>query len=212
MKNHYSTLGVSKDATREEIKKAHRRAAREHHPDAGGDPEAFMAIQTAYDTLADEEKRRRYDNGEPEPQNLTQAALSYICMLFINMLSTASEVMFFQMDIVAKMSAHVASDTQGAKNQVKEWEKKIAFLKKVLTKLSHRGGHPDILIQLLNQQIQEIQRAIFTVKEDIEKFKLASEMLKEYKFEKEEPRNSEYRTVSFADLLSGFNKSNQFYP
>ncbi|MBI5231900.1 MAG: molecular chaperone DnaJ [Coriobacteriales bacterium] len=59
--NYYDVLGVKKDATVDEIKKAFRRLARKHHPDAGGDEERFKEINEAYEVLSDAEKRTRYD-------------------------------------------------------------------------------------------------------------------------------------------------------
>ena len=62
MTNPYDTLGVPKNASAEEIKKAYRKLAREHHPDSsGGDEARFKEIQGAYDVLADPEKRKQYD-------------------------------------------------------------------------------------------------------------------------------------------------------
>lgn len=57
----YDTLGVAKGASAEEIKKAYRKLAREHHPDQGGDEARFKEIQGAYDVLSDPEKRKAYD-------------------------------------------------------------------------------------------------------------------------------------------------------
>jgi molecular chaperone DnaJ len=61
----YDTLGVSKSASQDEIKKAYRKLARQYHPDKNpGDASAeerFKEIQTAYDVLSDEEKRKAYD-------------------------------------------------------------------------------------------------------------------------------------------------------
>jgi molecular chaperone DnaJ len=61
----YDTLGVSKTASQDEIKKAYRKLARQYHPDKNpGDASAeerFKEIQTAYDVLADEDKRKAYD-------------------------------------------------------------------------------------------------------------------------------------------------------
>jgi len=64
----YEVLGVKKDASQAEIKKAHRARAKKHHPDLNpGDKaseEAFRKVQAAYSILSDKEKRRQYDAGE----------------------------------------------------------------------------------------------------------------------------------------------------
>lgn len=65
-KDYYKILGVNKNATSSEIKKAYRELAKKYHPDKNkGNPEAeekFKEIQEAYDTLGDEKKRKEYDN------------------------------------------------------------------------------------------------------------------------------------------------------
>lgn len=66
--DHYLTLGVSKTATQDEIKKAYRKLAMEHHPDRGGDHARFAAINEAYDILKDPAKRADYDN-PPQTHN-----------------------------------------------------------------------------------------------------------------------------------------------
>jgi molecular chaperone DnaJ len=60
-KDYYETLGVSKTASADEIKKAFRKLARKHHPDAGGSEEKFKDINEAYEVLSDAEKRTQYD-------------------------------------------------------------------------------------------------------------------------------------------------------
>jgi DnaJ-class molecular chaperone len=67
MTDYYAALGVPKTATADEIKKAFRKLASQHHPDrAGGDTQKFQAIQQAYATLGDEQKRAEYDNPRPQ--------------------------------------------------------------------------------------------------------------------------------------------------
>lgn len=59
----YEVLGVAASASEAELKKAFRRALRETHPDTGGDPEQFAAVQRAWDRVGTPTKRRGYDAG-----------------------------------------------------------------------------------------------------------------------------------------------------
>src|ERR671938_1642864 len=72
----YDSLGVQKNASQDEIKKAYRKLVRQYHPDRNpGDAAAearFKEVQAAYDVLSDPEKRKQYDrfgsaNGRPGP-------------------------------------------------------------------------------------------------------------------------------------------------
>ncbi len=61
-KDYYKILGVGKDASQDEIKKAFRKLAHQHHPDkSGGDEEKFKEANEAYQILGDPEKRKKYD-------------------------------------------------------------------------------------------------------------------------------------------------------
>jgi DnaJ-class molecular chaperone len=69
MTDHYVTLGVAKTASADEIKKAYRKLASQHHPDRGGDTATFQSIQAAYDVLSDVGKKAAYDNPASQFQN-----------------------------------------------------------------------------------------------------------------------------------------------
>jgi molecular chaperone DnaJ len=68
--NHYEVLGVSRDATEDQIKKAYRRLARELHPDVNSTEEAherFKLVTHAYEVLSNADERRKYDMGGQDP-------------------------------------------------------------------------------------------------------------------------------------------------
>ena len=61
MKNYYDMLGVSEDASNDQIKKAFKSIAKKEHPDRGGNEVKFKEANEAYDTLKDTKKRHEYD-------------------------------------------------------------------------------------------------------------------------------------------------------
>ena len=76
-KDYYKALGVEKNATNDQIKKAYRKLARQYHPDVNpNNPEAerkFKEINEAHEVLSDEEKRRKYDELGADWQRYQQA-------------------------------------------------------------------------------------------------------------------------------------------
>ena len=60
-KNYYDILGVQKSASADDVKRAYRKLAAEHHPDRGGNAEKFKEINEAYQVLSDQSKRSQYD-------------------------------------------------------------------------------------------------------------------------------------------------------
>jgi curved DNA-binding protein len=70
--DHYQTLGVDRNSSQDDIKKAYRKLAAKHHPDRGGDTATFQSIAQAYDTLSDPDKRAQYDSPQHSFDPFTQ--------------------------------------------------------------------------------------------------------------------------------------------
>jgi DnaJ-class molecular chaperone len=77
----YSQLGVKRDASEAEIKKAYRKLAKELHPDRNKDnpkaSERFSKVTQAYDILTDKDKRARYDRGEIDDEGVARAPFGF---------------------------------------------------------------------------------------------------------------------------------------
>jgi DnaJ family protein A protein 2 len=69
-KSPYDVLGISRDASKDEIKKAYKSLAMKHHPDKGGEPEVFKEIANAYEILSDDNKRAAEDAATHIPPNI----------------------------------------------------------------------------------------------------------------------------------------------
>lgn len=66
--DYYSILGVNKNASDKDIRKAYKTKSMQHHPDRGGDEEKFKEVNEAYSTLKDPQKRAEYDNPQTQFQ------------------------------------------------------------------------------------------------------------------------------------------------
>lgn len=93
----YATLGVARDADRDTIKRAYRKAAKAHHPDTGGDTDAFRVLQHAWDVLSDPARRAKYDamgddtqTPDPEAQQRAQI-MSIVHMIIAGVLETSKD-------------------------------------------------------------------------------------------------------------------------
>jgi DnaJ homolog subfamily A member 2 len=86
----YETLGVEKDCSASDIKKAYRKLSRLHHPDKGGDEHKFKEINAAYEILSDPENRAKYDKYGLEVSHIGMWSVSCETACFVVRVKDAS--------------------------------------------------------------------------------------------------------------------------
>jgi curved DNA-binding protein CbpA len=180
----YETLGVAKDATKDVVKKAFRRKAKEHHPDAGGDAKQFHAVELAHRILTDEEKRRDYDatgKVDDQPDTIDSAAMTIISTLVERFLD---DVEAKHKDLIAEMRKAINGEIEQAMRSQREGQEYIARA----TDLQKRFKGPEILRRVVERRIDQAKGAVSQLDKQIAIRRKALKMLADAAFEVE-PRS-----------------------
>ena len=157
----YDTLGVSKDASRADIRKAYKKLASTHHPDKeGGDKEAFQAIQKAHDVLTDLDKREHYDrtgNVENQADSIDAIAEQRLASMFTELIQRG-DFKGNVIDNVVNILTRIKSDIIDA---VRTQERTITRLEKQLKRVTVKEGvnlFENILLDRLSHARNEVAR------------------------------------------------------
>lgn len=173
----YDDLGVSSDATPEEIKSAHRRKAREHHPDAGGDADEFQKIQHAAMVLRDPDRKARYDRtGDDGIEADNSAAIpgQMLSSAFMEVMNQGVD--FRKTDIIASVKARLQSSLNDLERSKLEHKQAKAESEAALERLKHNGSGPNYIGSLLSNRISEIDQNVDRLEERIGQTKQAIEL------------------------------------
>jgi curved DNA-binding protein CbpA len=157
----YEDLGVTPDATPEQIEQAGRNAAKRHHPDAGGDPETFSRSRRALAVLRDPHKRARYDEtgqADDAPSNEQAELAGIIVPAFMAALQQLGP-MVERADVVKEATAQIVGQINHQRAERGKALEAARLFKRALKRLSFTGDGPDLIAEALRQNMEMAERA-----------------------------------------------------
>jgi len=188
--NPYDVLGVDKQASENQIKKAFRKKVAKAHPDAGGDPEEFNAIALAYHVLGHTERRAMFDAEGEYRQNASadKQACDMIAAMMQEILSKGEHALYT--DMIGEMKERMHNTIRNAEGDYdkkqRQCRKNIENLKGIRERVTMRPGGLPIVIAFLDQGIRSEEQEATVARlqwEDCKKScERACEILGDYTF------------------------------
>lgn len=196
----YDTLGVPPDASPEDIKAAYRQKVKHLHPDKGGDPKEFHAVQTAYDILSDPEKRTRYDetgstDNMDRAARIAAMAQERIGTLIIDIVQ-GPENLAFQCDWIAHAKTQARADRRRFEGERATLKQKQAFAEKLAKRFKSKGKR-NVPEDVLAAVRRDMARALDQLAEKLEVVDALEKLLEDYSFEVDPPNPYQNRQGLF---------------
>lgn len=184
-KSLYDKLGVDNKASSDEIKKAYKDKAKEHHPDKpGGDAQKMTEIALAYDILKDPSRRKRYDEtGQENEAPFDKRFQEFIQVLFIRIIDSEDDVE--SVDMVFKLRSQANNELKGAKINREQLAGRKKKLQKVFDRLSSKKENRISHVLIMN--IDEMKIQIGLIDDHIKFLNDVIECLGHYNYKFEEP-------------------------
>ncbi len=175
MTDHYKILGVPRDADIDTIKRAYREKASKAHPDReGGSPEMMAAINLAYETLSDPDKRKRYDRTgydgpEKDFNSLAEQALMQLIDGYLN------EEREFRGNLIERFRGTVQNSNENLRAAKEKLEQRMKKLERDRVRL--KG--PPIIGHMVDEKIRLLHNGSERADEQIKVNGLVLDLLKQ---------------------------------
>lgn len=201
--NPYQELGVPKDADAATVKRAYRKAAKQAHPDRGGDAKAMTRVNVAYDILSDPQRRERYDLGGedlPATPPLELRARIQLGMAFQQALQRPERV-----NIPKAAKVFLTDQQRAGKAQIAEMKQLQERFRARLSDVIFAGkpGEQNVFLDQANAALGDLQRRIEATGETVEAIGVAIELLVAYSstVPDRQPGGFTFGGSPFADIL-----------
>lgn len=180
--NLYDILGVSKNATFEEIKAKYKSLAQQHHPDKGGDSELFKQIKNAYEILSDPINRKRYDTtGQFETKSsLRDSALEQLSRIFFNLIPNINPETD---DPILIMKNESRREKENVNHNINECNGRMFKLKKIINKIKRKNNDGENLLRMFAEnQLKNHENELQNYIRQIQIIDTIIEILEDYQY------------------------------
>lgn len=188
MSDLYGALGVSSNATGEEINRAYRKTAKAAHPDTGGSRERFDLVRLAKDVLTDADRRAHYDRtgeyGDVGPDlsamrsmQIALQALVEVIAICVRKGRTPDEY-----DLINDSIRKVREKQQALEETKTNSKAEAKEFRRLAKKFKPKDGKPNRISPMFDGQAAECERQIAATKELLDAHKAAIDLLKEHSF------------------------------
>lgn len=192
----YNVLGVDKDATPEDVKRAYRKAAMETHPDKGGTPEKFALVKLAADVLGDAKRRAHYnETGQTEKviDNDTAAALEILAQCIHAALDFAltTNADITTLNMMGDFNSTLTKKREDYLKAIEQNRQALRQLKRLLGKFKRKKRkkrdepeQPNFMENIVSANVLALENAMGQMRDSIRHIELAISILNDHSFDR----------------------------
>lgn len=182
----YETLGVSKDASADEIKATFRAKAKSTHPDHDGDAAQFIAIATAYDILGDPLKRAKYDETGNAPDKEEDERTEALGIVDVIMTEIVNQLQDHEglvcNDLVADMRKVITGKIGELEADIAKTGQRIGRLHKFAERFTATEGADNTLAKMIEYRITGQERRLVGIQHGKRLHEVALDIIKDQAF------------------------------
>lgn len=204
----YAELGVPRDATADQVKRAYRARAKRAHPDAGGSAAAFQRLRRCSIVLLDEKKRQRYDATGDIEEDAPDNTLSFVMQCVASAVDAVVAQAVKQrvepehLDLVKHAKDNLNARIKDATTELTELGHRKKFLSLALDRVSAKKGTENRVAMLMRGQIRFIEQAEANGKRNLEGFREALAILADHSY-RSEMSPVGWKSIAIASMATG---------